>query len=56
MVKFATWTTDFDSLTSALLNVFNSTVASIHSAMAFPSMGKSNLVLSVSCPVVLHSF
>ena len=55
MVKFATWMPQFDSLTPALLDLFISTDSCIHSAMAFPAMGKSNhVVFSVSCPVSLH--
>ena len=48
MVNFLTWIPDFDSHSPALLDLFLSSDASICSAMAFPPMGNSDHVVSVS--------
>ena len=64
MVNFPTWISDSDSHSSALLDLFISSDASIYSAMGFPPLGKSDhVVVSVSidfpsftmgCPVSSH--
>ena len=45
MVNFSTWTPDCDSLSPALFYLFISSDASICSATAFPSLGKSDHVV-----------
>ena len=48
MVNFPTWIPDFDSHCPALLDFFLSSDASICSTMAFPPLGNSDHVVSVS--------
>ena len=49
MVNFPTWIPDCDSHSPALLDLFNSSDASIYSPMAFPPLGNSDhVVVSVS--------
>ena len=45
MVNFPTWISDSDSHSSALLDLFISSDASIYSAMGFPPLGKSDHVV-----------
>ena len=48
MVDFPTWILDCDSHSPALLDFFLSSDASICSTMAFPPLGNSDHVVSVS--------
>ena len=48
MVNFPTWIPDCDSHSPALLDVFLSSDTSICSTMAFPPLGDSDHVVSVS--------
>ena len=48
MVNFPIWILDYDSHSLALLDLFLSSDASICSTMAFPPLGTSNVVISVS--------
>ena len=48
IVSFPTWTSDCDSHSPALLDLFLSSDAIICSTMAFPPLGNSDYVISVS--------
>ena len=49
MVDFPTWIPDCDSYSPALLDLFISSDANFHSAMAFPPLGNfDHVVISVS--------
>ena len=48
MINFSTWIPDCDSHSPALLDLFLSSDASICSIMAFPPLGNSHHVVSVS--------
>ena len=54
-VNFPTWILDCDSHTPALLNLFISFNTSIYSTKAFPPLGNSNHVVSVSIDFPLNS-
>ena len=54
-VNFPTWILDCDSHTPALLNLFISFNTSIYSTKAFPPLGNSNHVDSVSIDFPLNS-
>ena len=54
-VNFPTWILDCDSHTPAFLNLFISFNTSIYSTKAFPPLGNSNHVASVSIDFPLNS-
>ena len=54
-VNFPTWILDCDSHTPAFLNLFISFNTSIYSTKAFPPLGNSNHVVSVSIDFPLNS-
>ena len=55
MVNFPTWIPDCDSLSPALLDLFISSDASICSTMAFPPLGNSDHLVSVSIDIPSNS-
>ena len=55
MVNFPTRIADCDSCSPALLNLFNSSDASICSTMAFPPLRNSDVVVSVSIDFLSYS-
>ena len=55
MVNFSTHISDCDSHSSALLNFFLSSDASICSTMAFPPLRNSDVVVSVSIDFPLYA-